>query len=128
MATTTSSTSQEKDSDGTIITKIWHQGQCHCGAVSFKVLHEPLEPTPTYHIPVGRCNCSICLKNGYLLIYPERKEVEWLKGWDEMKNYRFASETRDHKFCGTCGSSVCIDFLGLWGVGDVLGMNVGYSP
>ncbi|KAK4450879.1 Mss4-like protein [Podospora aff. communis PSN243] len=99
-------------------------GSCHCGAVRFKVLHPPLDPQPTCQVPVSNCNCSICQKNGYLTIYPNRKDVEWLSGWDEMKNYRFGSKNRDHKFCGVCGSSVCIDFLGNWHVGDVIGVNV----
>ncbi|KAK0622728.1 Mss4-like protein [Immersiella caudata] len=100
-------------------------GSCHCGAVRFKVSHPPLDPQPTCQVPVSNCNCSICQKNGYLAIYPNRKDIEWLSGWDEMKNYRFGSKNRDHKFCGICGSSVCIDFLGNWHVGDVIGVNVG---
>jgi len=99
-------------------------GGCHCGAVRFKVSHPPLDPQPTCQVPVSNCNCSICQKNGYLSIYPNRGDIEWLSGWDEMKNYRFGSKNRDHKFCGLCGSSVCIDFLGNWHVGDVIGLNV----
>ncbi|KAK3693069.1 hypothetical protein B0T22DRAFT_475917 [Podospora appendiculata] len=83
------------------VPKVWHEGSCHCGAVKFKVLHQPLEAGPTSHIP-----------------------VDWLSSWDEMTNYRFATKTRYHcKFCGVCGRSVCVDFLGNWSVGDVLGLN-----
>ncbi|KAK3332983.1 Mss4-like protein [Cercophora scortea] len=125
MATTSTTTAAaDMNAIWDAVPKVWQEGSCHCGAVKFKVLHQPLEAGPTCHIPVGACNCSICLKNGYLLIYPERHEIKWLSGWDEMKNYRFATQTRDHKFCGGCGSSVCIDFLGNWSVGDVLGVNV----
>ncbi|KAK5655544.1 hypothetical protein OQA88_5475 [Cercophora sp. LCS_1] len=99
-------------------------GSCHCGAVKFKLQHPGLERHPTCQVPASNCNCSICLKNGYLTIHPNREDIEWLSGWDEMKNYRFGSKSRDHKFCGTCGSSACIDFLGLWHVGDVIGINV----
>ena len=100
-------------------------GGCHCGAVRFKVSHPSLEPQTTCQVPVSKCNCSICERNGYLSIYPERKDIEWLNGWEEMKNYRFGKEDRDHKFCSVCGSSVCIDFLGGWaGAGDVIALNV----
>ncbi|KAK1751196.1 Mss4-like protein [Echria macrotheca] len=99
-------------------------GSCHCGAVRFRVTHPPLDPQPTCQIPVSSCNCTICERNGYLSIYPNRDSIEWISGWDDMKNYRFGRRDRDHKFCGVCGSSVCIDFLGNWEVGDVIALNV----
>lgn len=101
--------------------KIWLPGSCHCGAVKFEVLHESLYPIQGKADPVDvtSCNCSICLKNGYLFIYPKRQEVKWLSGWETMKNYRFLTKTKDHKFCDTCGSSVVLDFpenLGFVGI------------
>lgn len=42
-----------------------------------------------------------------------------------MKTYMFLSESKEHRFCGTCGSSVAIDFLGRRkGKGDIVGINV----
>jgi len=120
LALSMATSNAQSDGAGSAAPKIWQDGSCHCGAVTFKVLHEPLEES----IPIRCCNCSICHKKGYLTIYPERKEIEWLSGWDGMKNYRFGTETRDHKFCDVCGSSICIDFLGKWSVGDVIGINV----
>ncbi len=113
-----------KDYAGEIIDKIWHEGSCHCGAVKFRVLHESLEAHPTYHIPLRVCNCSVCFKKGYIHMYPERQEIEWLSGWDEMKVYKFGPATREHKFCGTCGTSVCVDTKGTWDCGDVVVINV----
>lgn len=80
------------------IPKIWHEASCHCGAVSFEVLHEPLYAIPekSFHAPVACDNCSICLKNGYLLVYPLRDEIKWHSGWDKLKNYRMASKTVSH--------------------------------
>lgn len=108
------------------IPKIWQPGSCHCGAVSLEDLHESLYPIPgkTAHCHVINCNCSICLKNGYLMIYPERHELKWLSGWDTMKTYKFETETRVHRFCGTCGSGVAIDFMGKRKEGDIVGINV----
>lgn len=42
-----------------------------------------------------------------------------------MNKYQFASKTRDHLFCGKCGTSVGIDFLGNNKKGDLLAINVG---
>lgn len=62
------------------------------------------------------------------MIFAERKDIEWISGWDEMRSYSFATEKKVHRFCGNCGSSVCMDFLGLWkAAGDVIGMNVSFS-
>lgn len=61
------------------------------------------------------------------MIFAERKDIDWISGWDEMRSYSFATEKKVHRFCGTCGSSVCMDFLGLWkAAGDVIGINVSF--
>ncbi|KAL6856411.1 Mss4-like protein [Trichoderma novae-zelandiae] len=104
--------------------RIWYACSCHCGATLFKVLHESIEPSSSNQHPVTACNCSICVKSGYHLIYVLRKDIQFIKGWEDLKNYRFASKTRDHKFCGICGTSIGIDFLGQHKLGDALGINV----
>jgi len=50
------------------------------------------------------------MRLGYLLVYPEQKDVVWLQGRENTKVYRFASKLKDHLFCATCGSSLMIDF------------------
>lgn len=99
----------------------WFEGACHCHAVEYKVLLSDIY-TPASNGTL-ECNCSICFKNGYVLMYPERKDLIWLKGEDKLKNYEFATKTRDHRFCANCGSSMLIDFRGA-GKQDVLGINV----
>lgn len=71
---------------------------------------------------VIRCNCSICHKNGYVNIYPKRYDVVFTKGYETLKSYEFATESRDHKFCPNCGSSLLIDFRGL--LGNTMAINV----
>jgi len=115
------------DGSDSPIPKIPHTGSCHCGAVRFRFPHEDLTRQPGWHIPVKNCNCSICERNGLLLIYPERSEIEWLNGWDTMKSYTFGTHTKVQRFCGTCGSSVAMDFSGKFkpaGGLDVVGINV----
>lgn len=123
--------------------KVWHDAACHCHGVEYKILFAPIYPPYTganTERPGGtqatdssegappliiRCNCSICNKNGYTLIYPNREDVVFTKGYDTLKDYQFATRTRDHKFCPNCGSSIMIDFRGFFPERDSLGMNVG---
>lgn len=114
---------------------VWYICACHCGATLFRAKHKRLVApehaagedggTDTQQPYVNACNCSICNKNGYLLIYVLRSNMEFIRGWDELRNYRFASKTRDHKFCGECGTSIGIDFLGKHKSGDdIIALNV----
>ncbi|KAI9871442.1 MAG: hypothetical protein M1830_002909 [Pleopsidium flavum] len=82
-----------------------YDGNCHCGAVRYTVTTQSLDVQK-----VARCNCSICTKNGYLLIYPKHRDVVFHQGYDELKSYQFGNKNCEHKFCPTCGSSVLIGF------------------
>ncbi|OLN92232.1 hypothetical protein CCHL11_01454 [Colletotrichum chlorophyti] len=86
-----------------------YDASCHCGNIRFSLtLSPPLEEG----YKVLMCNCSICRRSGYLLIYPYKKDVTWHDGSRERcKNYRFNTKTKDQMFCGECGSSLGIDFL-----------------
>ena len=53
-----------------------HEASCHCGAIQFEVTFK--YPFPKY--PINTCNCSICTKNGYLLVYPLRRDVVFTQG------------------------------------------------
>ncbi|KAK4580088.1 hypothetical protein LTR86_000290 [Recurvomyces mirabilis] len=87
-----------------------YQGNCHCGLIKYTAtLPEALAPEGTGQIT--RCNCSICVKNGYYLVYPQQKDVEWAEGsFDKMKSYRMGQKNKPHRFCPECSSSVLIDF------------------
>ncbi|KAJ4417465.1 hypothetical protein N0V82_006129 [Gnomoniopsis sp. IMI 355080] len=112
------------DGSDKALPEIPHTGSCHCGAVQFRFPHPDLTKQEGWHFPVKSCNCSICERNGYLTIFAERKDIVWIRGWDEMTSYQFATGKKVHRFCGKCGSSVCIDFLGEWkAAGDVIGIN-----
>ncbi|KAJ5207889.1 hypothetical protein N7449_002268 [Penicillium cf. viridicatum] len=81
-----------------------HSGNCHCGAVRFSFTISP----PLHEYPTNSCNCSICTKNGYLLVYPFTKDFTIERGEDVLKDYRFAEGKVKHQFCGECGSSCFI--------------------
>ncbi len=70
-------------------------GGCHCGKVRFEVDIETLEALD--------CNCSICVKKGFLHAIVERDRFKLTAGTDEMSSYRFGSRLARHMFCRNCG-------------------------
>ena len=115
------SQSAEADSTGSET----YEGVCHCGTVQYTVtLDQPLTKQK-----VSSCNCSICLRNGYLLVYPNRDQLKMKSGEEALKTYAFGKMRNLHKFCGRCGSNVFFDPRMLeYGDGppglDFLGVNV----
>ncbi|KAM5444005.1 hypothetical protein MferCBS31731_000522 [Microsporum ferrugineum] len=84
--------------------KTTYRGNCHCGNVRFTISIGTLEKNQ-----VVRCNCSSCVKHGYLLVYPKIEDVVFTHGsMDTMSEYRCATKSRPHKFCGNCGTPVMI--------------------
>jgi len=81
------------------------QRAVHCGKSRFTIKIPSLDTST-----VTSCNCSICQINGYLNVYPLRKNVSFQSPYEELGSYAFASQTRVHKFCRTCGTSLLIDF------------------
>jgi len=106
--------------------RVTYKAHCHCGRNKFTVaipsLHSPYNPpanppnpsppADADPYPVISCNCSICLQNGYLNVYPLRTSLHFLSGGgpDSLSSYRFDPGKRVHYFCSTCGSSLYIDF------------------
>lgn len=111
-----------------------YTGNCHCGAIRFACkLSPPLHPEdsdprcPESELcEVMRCNCSICTKSGYLLVYPFQRDFRWTRGEDKIKSYYFGAKTKAQWFCGECGSSIGIDLTSLGEVhgGTKYGINV----
>ena len=101
-------------------TKTSYQGSCQCKAVRFSMDYPSLSPPDS--TPVTSCNCSMCARNGYLLVRVPKQDFHLEQGDDKMQNFRWASKKVEHKFCTVCGSSIMIDFCGMFG--DVLGVNV----
>lgn len=96
---------------------------CHCGTVQYAVTLSP----PLEQQKIIECNCSICSRNGYLLVYPQRKHVQITSGQDTLKTYTFGPKRNLHQFCGRCGSAVFFDpQLPKHGQDiDIMGINVG---
>lgn len=75
-----------------------HEGSCHCGNIRYTV-----EGTIDQAI---ECNCSICRRNGYLLWFVPRGNLELKTPEGAMTTYTFNRHIIRHHFCSTCGSSV----------------------
>ena len=72
-----------------------YEGGCHCGAVRFSCeadLSTVLE-----------CNCSHCLKKGFLLAFVPLHQFRLTSGQDKLTEYRFNKHVIAHQFCKVCG-------------------------
>ncbi|KAH7067974.1 Mss4-like protein [Paraphoma chrysanthemicola] len=94
--------------------------RCHCGEVTFTIKLSPQMEVYT----VMQCNCSICTANGYLLVYPKRSDVVFHgSSKDHVQKYQFHTKKKDHWFCRHCGTSLLIDFNGIYENYDVMAVN-----
>lgn len=104
-----------------------YSASCHCGVVSYTVTLSP----PLAERQVVCCNCSICQRNGYSLVYPSREHVQLNSGEGALKDYAFGPKKILHKFCSHCGSSVFFDprmkEFGEGGGLDLIGVNVSHK-
>ncbi|CZT01551.1 uncharacterized protein RCO7_02131 [Rhynchosporium graminicola] len=97
-------------STSTVVQKerVTHEAQCHCGGVKFTVKMDDPFPTQT----VNKCNCTICTQNGYVFVYPPRRDIHFTRGFESLGEDKFNTKLKTHKFCKTCGTSILIDFNG----------------
>ena len=105
-----------------------HKGGCHCGKVTFSILHSP-------NLSLSECNCSICYMKGarspiprsttpptlplppqhdstyqphppgFLGLVIRADALKSLEGKEHLTEYTFNTGTAKHWFCKTCGIS-----------------------
>ncbi|KAH7123542.1 Mss4-like protein [Dendryphion nanum] len=82
-----------------------YQASCHCGRFEYSVTHSP--PLTDPRSEVIDCNCSICTRNGYLIIHVPEAKFKLEKGSeDEFTTYTFGPKHKvAHYFCPSCGTS-----------------------
>ncbi|EWZ96717.1 hypothetical protein NW765_010784 [Fusarium oxysporum] len=98
-----------------------YEAGCHCGYIGLSVALSP--PLPKHE--VINCNCSICRRGGYLLVYPAYEKVTWHNDSDKrVSRYQFNTKARDHMFCPKCGASIGIDFARVWPEAPRYGISV----
>lgn len=71
-------------------------GGCHCGSVryTFRCKGDP---------EIVRCNCSICVKKGFLHVLIPKEDFHLLTAEDQVTSYQFGTMAARHTFCKTCG-------------------------
>jgi hypothetical protein len=75
---------------------VWRTGSCHCGGVRFEALADsPVE--------VEACNCSICVRTGFVHLIVPKTHFKLTKGEDQLTSYRFNTGVAEHTFCKVCG-------------------------
>lgn len=73
-----------------------YEGSCHCGAIRYEVrLDQPTEAIA--------CNCSICLRAGWLLTFVPAAAFHLLSGEDKLTDYQFGKKESHFPFCKICG-------------------------
>jgi len=75
---------------------IVHRGGCHCGRVRFEV------EAPA-RFSVAECNCSICVKSGFLHLIVPKSRFRLLQGEESLTTYTFNTGVAKHLFCSVCG-------------------------
>lgn len=74
-----------------------HDGACHCGSVTFKVvLSDGLNTA-------GRCDCSFCTMRGAVAVTAPLGGLEITQGAEFLTLYQFNTGTARHYFCKVCG-------------------------
>ncbi|WYZ44982.1 hypothetical protein EsH8_VIII_000298 [Colletotrichum jinshuiense] len=72
-------------------------GGCDCGAVQIALQTQPLSD-----VEIKEDNCSICIRNGSIGVYPHQSQVI-LVGKDHTHDYQFGRKFNGSPFCRTCG-------------------------
>ncbi|HWQ38500.1 MAG TPA: GFA family protein [Burkholderiales bacterium] len=73
-----------------------HRGGCHCGAVRYEVdTPEPIEAL--------ECNCSMCIRTGFLHLIVPKSRFRLLSGEGVLQTYTFNTGVARHLFCRVCG-------------------------
>ncbi|KAK6084989.1 glutathione-dependent formaldehyde-activating enzyme [Seiridium cupressi] len=92
------------DSDGLKI----YQGSCTCGAVSLTLKTKPLT-----EVEIKEDNCSTCVRNAYIGVYPSKPQVETSPSSDSnASTYASGQGFSGSRFCKHCGVKVFSDLYG----------------
>ena len=75
-----------------------HTVSCHCGRLRLEVEAELGE--------VVECNCSICVRTGFLHWYVEPAAIRYLSERQGARTYWWRSADGGQHFCGNCGIAV----------------------
>lgn len=72
-----------------------HPGSCHCGAVRFALLSDPVELTT--------CDCSLCVKRNAVMTKVPEGDLRIDAGAEHLTLYEWNTRRAKHYFCDRCG-------------------------
>jgi hypothetical protein len=77
-------------------------GSCHCGFIKYEASIPMSESDP---LVANRCNCTICLKQGFTGIKLDPADFHLLSpdSMAQVKDYQTKGKDIHKYFCGTCG-------------------------
>lgn len=76
-------------------------GHCHCNLITFHVTF------PTEVTSALSCDCSLCRRNGALLVYPAKGDFVLDDGCEvNLTEYTFGERRNRHVFCKGCGGCI----------------------
>ncbi|TDZ37316.1 hypothetical protein C8035_v006979 [Colletotrichum spinosum] len=76
---------------------VLYTGACDCGAIQVAVRSKPLSD-----VEIKEDNCSICIRNGTVGLYPHQSQVT-IAGGENTRDYAFGRKFNGAPFCQTCG-------------------------
>ena len=77
------------------MSEIAHPGSCHCGAIRFTLLSDPVELTT--------CDCSLCVKRNAVMTKVPETDLRIDAGAGHLTLYEWNTRRAKHYFCGHCG-------------------------
>jgi len=80
-----------------------YTGGCHCGAVTVAFKSKPIDET--FDGFMAECDCSICVRNAYVWIYPHKTQLT-VEGKENLSFYSFGRKQWLKSFCKNCGSQI----------------------
>ncbi|KAK3387937.1 hypothetical protein B0H63DRAFT_167086 [Podospora didyma] len=82
-----------------------HTGSCHCGAIRVELL------VPINDVEAKEDNCSSCVRNAYVGIYPTKDQVR-IHGRENTFEYRHGRKFSGTLYCKSCGVHVFSNVYG----------------
>ncbi|KAM0809093.1 putative Mss4-like protein [Seiridium cardinale] len=85
-----------------------YQGSCTCGAVFLTLKTKPLT-----EVEIKEDNCSTCVRNAYIGVYPSKPQVDFSPSSDSnASTYAPGQGFSGSRFCKHCGVKVFSDLYG----------------
>ncbi|KAK5995254.1 hypothetical protein PT974_03653 [Cladobotryum mycophilum] len=88
-----------------------YTGSCHCGALTLAFKSKPIDDT--YTDIVTQCNCSVCIRNAYVWVFPHKDQHVLSGSEEDIGYYTWGTHAVAKSFCKICGVNMTqkVNFL-----------------